>query len=60
MMEEQQLVAKITHLENQLTRLESFEFGIRNTKTIAGFFTGKINCYRESLENSAFNKPLSA
>jgi len=60
MMEEQQLVAKITHLENQLTRLKSFEFGIRNTKTIAGFFTGKINRYREQLSNSVFNKPFSA
>ena len=59
-MEQKQLVEKITHLEDQLTKLENFEFGIRNTLAIAGFFKGKINQYRESLESSVFNKPFSA
>lgn len=58
-MEQQQLVDKITHLENQLSKLQNFEFSIRDTFTLAGFFSRKIKNYRERLENSDFNKPFS-
>ena len=62
MMKQQQLVEKITHLEAQLTRLESFEFNIRNTRAIADFFTRRINGYRQKLTNeeTVFDKPISA
>ncbi len=59
-MEQQQLVDKITHLENQLSKLQNFEFSIRDTFNLAGFFKRKIQKYSERLENSDFHKPLSA
>ncbi|MDT0689347.1 hypothetical protein RM549_06090 [Salegentibacter sp. F188] len=61
-MEQQQLVEKITHLETQLKQLENFQFGIRNTCAIAGFFSGKIARYREQMskEETVFDNPISA
>jgi len=44
-MSQQQLVEKITHLENQLKQLESLEFGIRNTLEFKKFYEKRINHY---------------
>lgn len=41
----QQLVEKITHLENQLKQLESLELGIRNTFVFKKFYEKRINHY---------------
>ena len=62
MMEQQQLVEKITHLESQLKRLEQFEFSIRSTFAIASFLTRRINRYKVMMnqEQSVFEKPISA
>lgn len=61
-MSQEQLVEKITHLEAQLTRLENFDFNIRNTWAISNFLTRRINRYRglsSGAQNSVFNNPIT-
>ncbi|MDT0643719.1 hypothetical protein RM553_12825 [Zunongwangia sp. F363] len=62
MMEQQQLVEKITHLEAQLKKLETLPFGIRNTLALASYFSGKLTRYREQMrkEETVFDYPFSA
>ncbi|WP_168194583.1 hypothetical protein [Antarcticibacterium arcticum] len=45
----EQLVKKITHLKEQLIRLESLKFGIRNTLVLSSFYTEKIKKYSSAL-----------
>lgn len=61
-MSQQQLVEKITHLEAQLTRLESLEFNVRNTWAISNFLTRRINRYRQLStgdQKTVFDNPIS-
>jgi len=45
-MSPEKLVKKITHLEAQIKKLKSFEFGIQNTLTLAAYYTKRINKYQ--------------
>ncbi len=48
-MSQEQLVEKITHLENQIKGLENFELGIKNTLRTLAFYTRRINKYNSKL-----------
>ncbi len=48
-MSQEQLVAKITHLENQIKGLENFELSIKITFWLSAYYTRRINKYNSSL-----------
>ncbi len=48
-MSQEQLVEKITHLENQIKGLQTLELSIKNTLCALAYYTRRINKYSREL-----------
>ena len=48
-MEKQQIVEKITRLQNDLDKVLTLEMNIRSTFAVAGYYSRKIAEYKENL-----------
>ncbi len=58
-MSQQEVVAKNTHLKNQLTNPKIFNLSIQNAREVRRFFNRKLEKQQEAFEASVFNDPIA-